>query len=66
MAERSIGNDLATIGVGIGIPLTFVLGVILLLLTALTGKAPIWLAGPFVLIGAGSGVSYVVVRRGRR
>ncbi|HDH03744.1 MAG TPA: hypothetical protein ENH15_05815 [Actinobacteria bacterium] len=63
MAERSLRTDLATIGVGIGIPVTFLLGVMLLLLTALTGKAPIWLAGPFILIGIGSGVSYLVIRR---
>ena len=63
MRERSLRDDLATIGVGIGIPLTFLLGIVVLFLTALTGKAPLWLLVPFVAVAIGSGASYLVIRR---
>ncbi len=65
MRDRSLRDDLATIGVGIGIPLTFLLGIVVLFLTALTGKAPLWLSVPFVAVAIGSGVSYLVIRRNR-
>jgi hypothetical protein len=63
MTRKSLLDDLATVGVGIGLPATFVLGIALLGLTALTGRPPLWLAVPFTAVAIGSGISFVVVRR---
>lgn len=62
MTRRSLVDDLATLGVGIGLPATFVLGVALLGLTALLGRPPLWLAIPFGLVAIASAVSYAVMR----
>jgi hypothetical protein len=63
MPERSLRRDIATIGVGIGLPVTFVVGAVLLLVTAFTGRVPLWVLLPFVALALVSGASYLALRR---
>jgi len=65
MPDEGLRRDLATIGVGLGLPATFIFGIVLLFVTAFTGRVPVWVLIPFVLLAAASGLSYLAIRRAR-
>lgn len=62
MRAEGLGRDLATIGVGIGLPATFVTGILLLFVTAFTGRVPFWVLVPFVALALASAGSYLALR----